>query len=285
MASASEAGIRVGEMGQPLSILGLLLGVAAPLFGQAGLSGLVREDATGRPLSGVEILVEGSDRSTVSNKSGEYSFKRVPRGFQVVLFRAVGFRAVRLQAELGEGGVTQLDAKLVPFAIRLDSLVATGESKRPRGMGREAFEERRSMGFGQFIDSQELRRSEDRQLSDLLRGHNGIVIAQNRFALSARTGCYMQILYDEQSLYSPASYLPPVPTAPATPGGATSRFTRAARPMAAPTPLDINTIQVSDLDAVEIYRSLADTPLQFGGAAAGCGTVVLWSRRGGSRTP
>lgn len=269
--------MRAGGVGQSLQILGFLLVVSSPLPGQAVLTGLVREDATGRLLSGVEILVEGSSRSTVSDKAGEYAFKSVPRGSQVVLFRSVGFRPFRIRVELGEGAVTRLDANLVPFAIRLDPLVVAGEPKQPRGMGREAFEERRRLGFGKFIDSLELRRSEDRRLSDLLRGHKGIVIAQNRFAISARTGCYMQIIYDEQTVYSPAMYAPSVPV----PAGATSRATRSARAILQPTPLDINTFAVSGLEAVEVYRSLSDTPLQFGGAAAGCGTLVLWSRRGG----
>jgi len=265
-----------GGVRRSLQVLGFLLGSFSSLSGQAVLTGLVREDATGRLLSGVEILVEGSSRSTVSDKAGEYAFKSVPKGYQVVLFRSVGFRPVRIGVELGEGAVSRLDAILVPFAVRLDPLVVAAETKQPHGMGREAFEERRHLGFGQFIDSLELRRSEHRQLSDLLRGHNGIVIAENRFAVSARTGCYMQIVYDGQSVYSPATYSMPVPVPAAT----AARSTRPIR-IPPPNPLDINSFQVSGLESVEMYRSLSDTPLQFGGAAAGCGTLVLWSRRGG----
>lgn len=270
---------------RPLQILSLLLAISPPLSGQAVLSGLVREDATRRLLSGVEILVEGSNRSTLSDQAGRYTFESVPRGSQVVLFRAVGFRPVRIRVELGESGVMQLDANLVPFAVRLDAVVVTGETKQPRGMGREAFEERRRLGFGQFIDSLTLRRSEDRRLSDLLRGHNGMVLAQNRYAMSGRTGCYMQVIYDEQSLYSPASYALPSPAPPPGPGGVTSRTSRPVRPMPTGTLFDINTFLVSDLEAVEIYRSISDTPLQFGGTAGGCGTLVLWSRRGGRPQP
>jgi hypothetical protein len=261
---------------QTLYVLAFVLVECAPVSGQAVLTGLVREDATGRLLSGVEILVEGHDHRTVTDNAGEYAFKSVPKGYQVVLFRSVGYRPVRIGVELGRGAVSRLDANMVPFAVRIDPLVVVAETKQPHGMGREAFEERRHLGFGQFIDSLELRRSEHRQLSDVLRGHSGIVIARNRFASSARTGCYMQIIYDGQTVYSPATYAPPALVSNAT----ASRFAQPVR-MPAPTPLDLNPFQVSGLEAVEMYRSLADTPLQFGGAAAGCGTLVLWSRRGG----
>lgn len=269
--------MHAGEGPQSLCVLGFLLIVSSPASGQAALTGLVREDATGRLLSGVEILVEGSARVAVSDKGGEYAFRSVHKGRQVVLFRAVGFRPVRMSVNLEDKTVSRLDANMVPFVVRIDPLVVVAEVKQPRGMGREAFEERRHLGFGQFIDSLELRRSEDRRLSDLLRGHNGIVIAQNRFAVSGRTGCYMQIIYDGQSVYSPATSALPVPV----PAVGSSRHTQPTRSVSQPTPLDINTFDVSGLESVEMYRSLSDTPLQFGGAAAGCGTLVLWSRRGG----
>lgn len=262
-----------GQVPRTLFVFGLLLFGPFSLSGQAVLTGLVREDATGRLLSGVELLVEGSSRSAVSDKSGEYAFKSVPKGRQVVLVRLVGFHPVRIRVDLGEGAVSRLDFTLVPFAVRLDPVVVAADVKRPGGMGREAFEERRSLGFGVFIDSLELRRSEDRRLSDLLRGRSGIVLAQSRFVTSSRTGCYMQIIYDGQSVYSPAVSIPPMPSA---------RSARPARrPIAAASPFDINTFAVSDLESIEMYRSLADMPLEFGGASAGCGTVVLWSRRGG----
>lgn len=283
MSSASGARMRAGEVRHSLQPLGFLLVFSSSLSGQAVLTGLVREDATGRLLSGVEILVEGSDRITVSDKAGEYAFKSVPKGRQVVLFRSVGFRPVRIRVELGEGAVSRLDANLVPFGVRLDPLEVTG--KHPGGMGREAFEERRRLGFGHFIDSLELRRSEDRRLSDLLRAHNGISIAQNRYAVSTRTGCYMQIIYDEQTVYSPAKYAPPPPPPPSGFTSSRDRNARPARAISQPPPPDINTFSVSGLDGVEVYRSLSDTPLQFGGAGAGCGTLVLWSRRGGPIRP
>ena len=46
--------------------------------------------------------------------------------------------------------------------------------------------------------------------------------------------------------------------------------------------ITVMTFSVSGLESVELYRGLADTPLQFGGVGAGCGTVVLWARRGGT---
>ena len=42
---------------------------------------------------------------------------------------------------------------------------------------------------------------------------------------------------------------------------------------------DLNSIGVSGLRGVEVYRSAADAQDVFGGDDAGCGVVVLWTRR------
>jgi hypothetical protein len=44
-------------------------------------------------------------------------------------------------------------------------------------------------------------------------------------------------------------------------------------------PPDIDQIPVIQLEAVEIYRGAADTPIELGGTGGGCGTIVLWTRR------
>ncbi len=90
-------------------------------------------------------MVEGSTRTTVSDRAGEYAFRSVPKGYQVGLFRSVGFRPVRIGVELGEGAVGGMDANMVPFAVRLDPLGVAAEVKPPKGLGREAFGERRCM--------------------------------------------------------------------------------------------------------------------------------------------
>jgi hypothetical protein len=43
--------------------------------------------------------------------------------------------------------------------------------------------------------------------------------------------------------------------------------------------LDINTFSVASLAGVEVYRSGAEAPDVFGGAATNCGVLVLWTRR------
>ena len=116
-------------------VLGLLWTLAVPLSGQAVLRGVVREDGNGRPLIGVQVVLEGTDLTTISSRTGSYEIKYPPSGSQIVLFRLVGFRPVRIRLDIRERVETLLDARLVAFAVQLDSIVVAGEMKQPRGMG------------------------------------------------------------------------------------------------------------------------------------------------------
>jgi hypothetical protein len=164
---------------------------------------------------------------------------------------------------------------------RLEPLEVTAESPKPRGIDREGFEDRRRLGFGKFIDSTELRRSEHRRVSDILRGLPGVRIvrfrecdrsASNRcgpIEERAATGrgdtsfyrlggrdeyCWMSVIWDGHPLYWS--------------GSGTS-------------PPDLGRLmRVADLEAIEIYRSAGEAPTEYSGASGACGVILLWSRRG-----
>lgn len=40
-----------------------------------------------------------------------------------------------------------------------------------------------------------------------------------------------------------------------------------------------NFLLVHELHGVEVYRSMAQTPVQFADPAARCGIIVIWTRR------
>jgi hypothetical protein len=225
-------------------------------------------------------MVEGANRQTITNAGGRFALENLPLGSHAVLFRLLGYRPARLLVNLREGDTTRADVTMVREGVQqLDPVVVTERPRAARGIGREAFEERRERGFGKFIDSTELRRSEHRRVSDMLRGIPGLKVvrfrecqdpvnkngcepveeraASGRGAISifGRTeACWMSVMLDGVPLYLSGSPSPPP---------------------------DLSTdVRVADLESIEVYRSSAETPTEFGGAAAACGVLLLWSRRG-----
>ena len=45
-------------------------------------------------------------------------------------------------------------------------------------------------------------------------------------------------------------------------------------------PPDLSKFNPLDLEAVEVYRSAAELPIEYGGTNAACGVLLLWTRIG-----
>ncbi|RMH14199.1 MAG: hypothetical protein D6701_11515, partial [Gemmatimonadetes bacterium] len=43
---------------------------------------------------------------------------------------------------------------------------------------------------------------------------------------------------------------------------------------------DLDLIRPEDIEAIEVYRGASEVPAEFGGSDAGCGAIVIWTRRG-----
>ena len=256
----------------------LITATATSLAGQT-LRGTVRQDSSGLPLANVEVVLEGTTFRAVTDASGRYLLSGASAGNRVALFRLVGYRPVRLSVKLVADDTVQGDVALIREAVQqLDPIEVAGKTPGPRGIGREAFEERRRMGFGFFIDSSDLRRSENRRVSDMLRGISGLNLvafrdcppnrscpteyraASGRGETSMFRGggrddyCWMTVILDGNVLYNSGGLMPP------------PDFSRDFRP--------------ADLHAIEVYRSSAQVPPEFGGTVGQCGAILLWSRRG-----
>jgi hypothetical protein len=256
-------------------VVSLFFALAAPgmLAAQGAVTGTVREDGSNRPLAGVEVLLEGSKKVTQTNEAGQFTLTDLPTGNKVVLFRSIGFRPSRVRVIVRKNETVTADAILVSEGVRLDPLVVTGRPDAPRGIGgRESFEERRRLGFGKFMDSTELRRAGGVRISDVLtrlgismyevRGDAGLQLhaaSSRRGGHSTDVPCYMGVIYDGITLYKAVSTggIPPYP------------------------PPDFRKdFEIDNIESIEVYRGAGEVPLEFGGPAASCGVVVLWSKRG-----
>lgn len=251
-----------------------LIAAAGSLAAQVTLTGVVREDGTERPISGVVVIIEGTKREATTDAAGRYRIDS-PAGNRVALFRSIGFRPTRVRMQLLKGDSVTTDVAMVKEqpAQQLDPIVTTGKAAPPRGsgVGVEAFEERRRLGFGKFVDSTELRRSGGRRFTDVLRGIQGVRIVSyvedpsrpDLFELRAvgrveemfGEPCWMSVLVDGSPIYRAGIGRPP--------------------------DLRREFHDVSSFHAVEVYRSASEVPMEFGGAAEQCGLLLLWTRRPG----
>ena len=137
-----KPGQRPGRSAYPLStwVNALLLFVAltARVFPAAGqtaeqsrLIGRVTDSATGRPLAGVHIALEGTSLGALTDADGRYAITRVPAGEVRVHVKLLGY-AEAVRAVAIAGAQTVADFTLVESALPLDALVVTGTAGQAR---------------------------------------------------------------------------------------------------------------------------------------------------------
>lgn len=255
-------------------LLGAVLSLAATESSAqsagAALTGLVRNDSTGAPIPGVEVLLNGTAHRTETNAQGRYLLSGLPAGTYQAIYRLVGHLPARIDVRLTPGDTTRANATLIPSAVVLNPVIVTGapETARGVGIGREAFEERRRLGFGRFYDTEAIRRVDGHlDLPTMLSRTSGADIRRTKYfpiyqTLTVylafnpiRRNCVMQIYYNG---------------APVGRGGVLG--------VSETRPVDLREFALTGLDAIEVYRSAAEVPQEYGGINAGCGVILLWSR-------
>lgn len=92
------------------------------------VQGRVTDAATGRPLSGVIVRVDGTTYANITNDQGFYFINEVPPGPRDVTAEILGYQPILIEAErILAGQTTTLDFELSQAAIELEPLVVPGE--------------------------------------------------------------------------------------------------------------------------------------------------------------
>jgi hypothetical protein len=254
--------------GRPLgaaAALALALTVApAALHGQRSvLLGTVLSDSTELPLAGAEVVIEALRRSARAAEDGAFVLRGLPAGVHVVTVRGVGYEPLSARVR-----VTGADTVAADFALGRRAVTLARVDVREAATAVRAMERNRAKDHGgAFIDRETLGKSEHRAMSDVLRRVPGVSIQRVftpkgsiNFVVSSRgTGggpqgpkwCYYQMYIDGVRVFTPQAGMEPP---------------------------EIDTFSVHDFEAIEIYRGPAQTPPQYAGTGAICGTVLFWTR-------
>ncbi|HEX2094030.1 MAG TPA: SusC/RagA family TonB-linked outer membrane protein [Longimicrobiaceae bacterium] len=111
-----------------VACLAFLPAVAAPLSAQgARVSGTVTDQQTGRPLSGVQVAVEGTSLVAVTGANGTYSIVGVPTGTHTLTARLLGYAFLRREGvRVADNAPAVINLALQPQALTLEEVVVTG---------------------------------------------------------------------------------------------------------------------------------------------------------------
>lgn len=242
------------------------------------LIGIVTSDSAHKhTLDGVLVSIPALNRSVRTAGDGTYVIDSLKLGRYLVTVRAIGFVIAQDSVTIDVADGTLHDFVLSRAVQPLAPVVTTAPKREYVSPQLRAFEDRRAQGFGRFISEDELRKTDNSRLSDVMLAHLAgarlVHSTRGTFLTSTRTtkngdrvlkqsgasGCYATVYLDGAILYDQQS---------------AERFK--STPGAQPIPPNLDDYGVSQLAGVEYYAGEATSPMGY--KHSGCGLLLLWTR-------
>lgn len=106
----------------PLLLVPVVLGAQET----GAIRGRLKDAASGQPIGGARVSIEGTALITGSSASGAFLLGEVPAGRHVVLVRRVGYAAARQEVTVAAGDTAETELALRAAAVSLAAIVVTG---------------------------------------------------------------------------------------------------------------------------------------------------------------
>lgn len=218
----------------------------------AGIIGTVSSAQNGEPLMGIQVLVKGTRRWTVTNQDGAFQLAGLIPGAQTIEFRHPNRAPIVYPITLEADKMTELAVSVDTRTVALPEVVIEGKQREPTAKMSEFFSRKAAGHGGYFVTRKEIEERQPRVLSDMLRRVPGL-----------RVDC------DFGSCR-------------------VTSFTETRRIMGAcpiqyfldGTPFlgDIDEMTPDQVEGVEVYRGSSSIPPQFNTGTSMCGVIAIWSR-------
>jgi hypothetical protein len=288
MERASEA-VEVGFTEEELRVQDLEIGFPPGVFstrtelqgwieeyGVQGVQGILTDPESGNPVRSAEVgLEDASGRISVTGVSNQRGFFRLQTpvpGRYLFTAEALGYAPVEEEVvDVPQGHLAVLEVRMAPEALELEPLVVQAEA-RAFHLEMEGFYEREvhSAHGGVFLEPNDLEKRRPLKLTDVFFSFPGTRVVEAALGAGPRAVYFPRSgerpAYGGIQICWPMIYLDRQLISTGGLSGAT------------PTALD-EYVHGADVAAVEVYRSAAEVPAEFNGPNAGCGVIVVWSKK------
>ncbi len=159
--------------------------ICCGLYAQTGkINGKVIDAKTGETLPGASVLIEGTSLGAASDFDGNYSISHLKAGTYTLVCKYVSYsNKVIKNVEVKEGDITYMNISLEePSGDTLTTVTITATLDR-ENTSALLIMQKNSATVGDGISAETIKRTPDRNTSDVLRRVSGAAIQDNRFAI------------------------------------------------------------------------------------------------------
>lgn len=219
---------------------------------KGSISGRVVMSKGGNPVAGARIFLTNVRRRVATDSVGRFLFEDLKPGAYRIEASLIGFAPLSAVVNLAAGERKDLEFRADTLGQLLPTIFVEGEPEPVVLRVMTTFERRMSNGQGRFITRDDIARRNPIRLIDMI-----------RFLPGVRTDCrgpICQILLNhDRGGCLPAIFVDDQRTSFAV----------------------LDNTPPGDVEGVEVYRGVAETPPELNNETARCGgAIAIWTRRG-----
>ena len=246
-----------------------------------GIIGVVRDRESGARLSGVNVRTGGGRQGVFSDLRGEFVLDRLIGGQHVLDLSMIGYAPRADTIRVVPGRVTTLQVSLSVDPVELDPIEVSVE-RREVILQKRGFYHRQHVGFGKFIDREQIEQRAPSEMTDLFTGLAGVDLYRDPLNqleqwVVLRSGRHMSLAPRELAADD------------AGPQPATDIHQRCFPRVyvdgivahgGGDEPARLDTfVDPMTVSGVEGHASVSGLPPEYQGVGPFCGTILIWTRR------
>ena len=260
-------------------VLVLAIGLSAGSASAQTVRGQLLDAESGFPvpLGLVMMFTEAGDSvtATVADEVGRFEVTSEEAGDFLLLADALGYEETPAGVfELGPGGEMTVEYRLAPRPLPIDEIIVSlDRPTRMHHLVRNGFIRRYQRGLGVFVTPHQIEEAVVASTEELLRAKPGIRVGYARVSAPPSANAFVIPGPDMGEIVQiqttggwciPSVYVDGVRVNYSPDNG----FTLS------------NYVPLGDIEAVEVYRSPAEIPVEYSSMSTGCGVLGLWSKTG-----
>jgi hypothetical protein len=261
-----------------VSLVFMILAVIPAAAQTGAITGIVYRDTANHPLAGVQVTIDGANRTTQTTSAGAFLISGLPAARYVIELRHVGFAPLVDTVVIAAGFPVNREYVMAQQAVTLGSVQTTEAKDRHVTQYDEFLDRLEHHNGGHFVDAAVLRKNASRRIGDLLTSLiPGLRLYQPlagqqpswEYVSSGRGQCKGPAFTCGGSTPCPvALYVDGLPIFSPGPSASDTRMVP-----------DFSTYNTSDYAGIEYYAGGGSVPERYNSTNNSCGVLLLWTRK------
>ena len=142
--------------------------------------GKIEDAATGETLIGATVLIQGTNKGTVTDLDGNYTLRDIEAGAYNLVISYVSYTQMIQRVEVRKGETTELNIKLAAASVEVDAVKITANKRTDTEMALIS-NIRAGNAVANGISKQQIARSQDKDASEVISRVPGVTVRDGRF--------------------------------------------------------------------------------------------------------